>query len=152
MMTEKEFLRLLEVYGSDLQRWPESVRAAAQAALDSGSPALASARQREAALDDFLQPALMDPEVSVALEESLLALAPVPKSAGKGAFDWLRRLRAPRWASASVMAACLFGGVGAGYASTAGEAGEVTASSVIGYYAASDVQTIADWSERENEP
>ena len=52
-MTHKEFARLVETYGSDWRRWPEYLRAEAQALLAT-SAAARSAQNVERKLDELL--------------------------------------------------------------------------------------------------
>ncbi len=89
MMPIEEFRRLLDVYGSDVQRWPEEQRAAMEALLANSVDAQAQLREARAlddALDAFSVPAVdlsqrVFEAIPVSRVEKLLAwlLPPAPQ-------------------------------------------------------------------------
>ncbi|KQS55305.1 hypothetical protein ASG17_04210 [Brevundimonas sp. Leaf363] len=100
---------LIEAYGADHRRWPESEREAARALIAAQPTAFADALAEADAADAWLD-AAPRPHVSAALRDRIIAQAP---TAGRG---WMIRphLNKLGWALAGGWAAAAFAGAVAG--------------------------------------
>jgi len=103
-MTAERFIQIVEAYGADPARWPETERAAAQAFADAHPQIAADALAAEAALDAMLGEAEAVP--SDLLERRIMKRLPVPAAA-------------PRWQVPAAAAAALLVGAFIGFASGA---------------------------------
>ncbi|MEO1078603.1 MAG: hypothetical protein AAFY29_03540 [Pseudomonadota bacterium] len=116
MMPIEEFRGLLDVYGGDVQRWPETKRAEMEAMIASNADALSyltEARALDAALDAFDVPAV---------DLSQRVLDALPMSPVEKLLAWLLPPAPQQWwrpAMAAMMP--VFLGVMIGFGGSAGE-------------------------------
>jgi len=111
MMDETRFKALAEAYGGDLARWPEAERDAAEGFL-ADHPGQAAPILSEASVLDQLLASPGDLQVSPALEEAVLASAPIAEPVASPQ-------PAPRWAGIAA-AITLMAGAGAGWIAAPG--------------------------------
>lgn len=104
-MTEERFIQIVEAYGANPARWPETERAAAMAFADAHPDAADAALQAEALLDDWLGGP--DAQPSELLERRILNRFPAPVAAPV------------RWQIPAAAAAALLVGAFIGFASGA---------------------------------
>lgn len=124
MATLDRLKMVIEAYGGDLERWPESERAEL-AALATGTPEAASLLAEARALDGVLRSApVADPDRLARLHEQILAEASAAAGGNAASTGRLTPLparfvrptpspRTPLWAAAA-LAASLFVGVALG--------------------------------------
>ncbi|MBD0413215.1 hypothetical protein [Oryzicola mucosus] len=86
-MHSQRFHDLTDSYGSDLRRWPEADRAAAQSFIDAHPEEAHAALAGAADLDRLLDRSSV-PAPSAALRERIIASAPRRAAAGLGGFLW----------------------------------------------------------------
>ena len=116
-MTKEDFIESLEIYGANLERWPEDVSVLAAEFFESDDPDIVSAIRVEQTLDQMMD---VDGElapISVSLEASLIDLVPSKNKTPR--FEiWkkFKKLKAPNWSVAGMVSASLIGGVSVGYA------------------------------------
>lgn len=115
-MNIETFKSLLETYGADMRRWPESVREEANAFARSSSDA-AHLLEGEAKFDRLLDAAETAP-VTRDLEERILASFPERGQRTATAGRWVAALAdgPMRWAQAAALAFSLALGLGVGAA------------------------------------
>lgn len=89
MMDAPAFQSLVEAYGANARRWPDDRSEAATAFVSAAPDQAAAILALESELDDALD-VLRPPAASASLRERVLAAAPRPRSAGRGALHWLR--------------------------------------------------------------
>jgi hypothetical protein len=152
-MKKETFMQLLQSYGSDFARWPSNVREDAQAFLADADPAIRACFDREVELDAFISSAGANPQISVALEEKLIASAPYPITSKQplDLLNWIKGFGASRLASAGLICASLLGGVSVGYAQNVTSDDILEADSLL-YYVShqnSEASFASEWQSGE---
>jgi len=109
-MTEERFIALLQAYGADLARWPETERVAGEALLLSAGHRLRDFFESERAFDAILAEE-SGPSPSAGLSRRVLAQFSPPPARRKQLF----RLR-PRWVIGWALAASMAVVLAVGYA------------------------------------
>lgn len=152
MMDRTRFLVLLDIYGAQIDKWPSEVRVSARLFLESADQDVLSRMEDERDFDDFLAPASGPADVSVGLEERLIALAPSPSDVRRSTrrLGWIS-WTTPRWASAMIVGGCLIGGAGAGYAATSAETHDLAAADMLYFAASADTDVLDVIGEGEAE-
>lgn len=134
-MDIERYRSLAEAYGSDVRRWPQDIKPAADA-FASREPEAARAALHEAALLDEALDAWRAPAVDAALRDRVLVSAPTPRARSGliGRFGF--------WLSGAGLAAACAAGVIVGMAGSAAAVSDAQADELLA--AATPVDTAAD--------
>ncbi len=148
-MTKTEFLKQLEIYGSELKRWPEDKRVLAKAFLDSTDVDLQKRIADEASLDAFMSTANSLPEIDAELEAKLIDLVPVQSSNSQSIFQRLSQSQPRKWLSAGLISISLLGGVSVGYAQATDEIELAAVEGMLGFVSLDEDSELSptDWLE-----
>jgi len=142
-MTPERFATLLDAYGADLRRWPDTERAAAQTLLAAGPPMLRQQLQDAALLDGWFDASAVlaaDDALAARIAASAMVLQPVdaaPHTKPRPVRPQHSRQFGPRW---------WWSGAGLAGVGLAGTLAGVFAASVLLRGAGASAGT--DWVER----
>lgn len=142
-MNKEKFLEYLSVYGADVKRWPEDMRFSASDFFQTTDKEIKRAIEEEASFEALLGADDPMPSVSIALEAQLLDLMPEPKIDGKAAiFSNLFKLTTPKWMTAGLISASLFGGVTVGYAQALEQVELEAVNSMLAYVSSEELSDL----------